>query len=111
MGTARSSLAMTEPSCSNTLVEAVGRRDAAGARLVLHDDGRIAGNVMAEIARHEAGRNVVDAAGCRADHHGDLPAFVELLDRLGARRSPVVATTRPQDRQSRERATTRIAEA
>jgi hypothetical protein len=38
---------------------------------------------LAEVARYEARGDVVDAAGRGADHHGHLPAFVELLDGLG----------------------------
>src|SRR5580698_8713632 len=65
------------------VVEPVGGSDAAGAGLVLHHDGRVAGNILAEMARHEAGGNVVDAAGRGADDHGHLAVLVELLDRLG----------------------------
>src|SRR5580698_6381406 len=64
------------------VVDPVGGSDAAGARLVLHHDGRIAGNILAEMARHEPRRDVIDAAGRGADDHGHLPVLVELLDRL-----------------------------
>ena len=56
--------------------------------MVLHDDRRIAGDEAAEMPRHQPRRNVVDAARRGADQHGDVPALVELLDRLrvGAQR-------------------------
>jgi predicted Zn-dependent protease len=44
------------------IVEVVGGRKPAGARHVLHDDGRRTWNVAAEMARHHAGVPVIAAA-------------------------------------------------
>ena len=60
-------------------VEIAHRGQAPGARHVLHDDGRIAGNVIADIARQHA-RIIVVAAGRReADHDGEELALVEIV--------------------------------
>src|SRR5262249_52939115 len=56
-------------------------------RQVLHDDGRIARNVASEMAHHDAGKEVVAAAGRGADHDAHGLALVERRDVLvGARR-------------------------
>ena len=56
----------------------VGRGQTARARHVLHDDGRSAGDVTADVARHGAGIDVVPAARRRSDHYGDRLARVEI---------------------------------
>ena len=61
----------------------VGGGEAAGRRHVLHDDGGIAGDVPADMARHQPRLGVVAAARRRADDQRDLLAGVELGDRLG----------------------------
>ena len=60
---------------------------AAGARLVLHDHGRVAGNVLGDVARQRARVDVVARADADADHDAHGLAFVEggdVLLRLGA---------------------------
>ena len=60
-------------------VEIAHRRQAPRPRHVLHDDGRIAGNVAADIARQHAGIIVVAAGGREADHDGEELALVEIV--------------------------------
>ena len=50
------------PSVRRDVVEVIGRRDAAGARHVAHHHGRIAGNVLADMAGDRARQRVVAAA-------------------------------------------------
>ena len=59
-------------------VEIVHRANAAGARHVLHDDVRLAGNVRAQIRRERVGIARIAAAGAGAHDERHLPAFVEL---------------------------------
>jgi hypothetical protein len=62
------------------------RGEAARRRLVLCDEGRIARDMPAHVARQRAVVDVVTAAGAAADDQVDLPAFVEVLDGLGGGR-------------------------
>src|SRR5262249_30415565 len=55
-----------------------GRGAAAGARLVLGDDGRIAGDEAIEVPRDHAGIDVVAAADVAADDEIDGLAGVEI---------------------------------
>ena len=57
----------------------IGAGHAAGGRHVLHDDGRIAGDVLGEMPRRGARLQVVAAADAGADDEGDLLAGVEIL--------------------------------
>ena len=54
------------------IVDAVAHQHAAGAGLVLDDDGRIAGDELAEVARHQPGERIIAAARVGADDEGDL---------------------------------------
>ena len=65
------------------VVEPVGEPQAAGAFHVLRRHRRIAGNVLAEVARDQPRVDVVAAADAVADHHLDGLALVELGRRLG----------------------------
>ena len=67
------------------VVEPVGEPQAAGAFHVLRRHLRIAGNVLAEMARDQPRVDVVAAADAVADHHVDGLALVELGRRLGGR--------------------------
>src|SRR5262249_21237307 len=67
------------------VVEIIDRAQAAGARHVLHDHARIAGNEPAEMARQEPRIGVVTAARPIADDQIDLLAPVETGDRTGVR--------------------------
>jgi hypothetical protein len=78
--------AMTVPSFAATFIDVIGGREAASRGHVLHDDGRIACNVLAHVPRHQARLGVVAAAGARANDEADLLAGVELRDRLRAGR-------------------------
>ena len=64
------------------VVEVRDRGVAAGARHVGDDHARIAGDVLAHVAGEQPRVDVVAAAGRGADDHGDLPALVELGDRV-----------------------------
>ena len=70
---------MVVPSLGALLEHEIGGGHAAGGRHVLHDDGRIAGNVLAEMARRGARLQVVSAADAGADNEGDLLAGIEIL--------------------------------
>ena len=59
--------------------EVHGRDQAAGARHVAHDNGGIAGKVLAEIAREQPRSRIVGAAGREADQNRDLLALVEVV--------------------------------
>jgi hypothetical protein len=50
------------------VVERVGHGETAGARLVLHDDARRAGNVRCHVAREQPRIDVVARADADADH-------------------------------------------
>ena len=67
------------------IVEIVGRDQAAGARHVLYDDGRIAGDIPADMARQQATKDVEAASRPIADHERNGFALVELFDGLRAR--------------------------
>ena len=73
----------TVPGCDG--VEVICCAQAAGPRHVLYDDGRIAWNMPAEMARHQPREQVVAAADPIADDQGDGPALVEIRDRVGVR--------------------------
>jgi hypothetical protein len=68
------------------VVEKIRGRDAARARHVAHDHGRVAWNVPAHVADDRARECVIPARRIRAHHHGDGFAFVEIDDRIGLRR-------------------------
>ncbi len=61
------------------VVEIVRRDHAAGARHVARDDGRVAGNMLAEMARDEARIGVVGAARPDRNDDRDGLAAVEVL--------------------------------
>ena len=58
----------------------------AGARHVLRHQSRIAGDVLAHVARQRAGIDVVAAARRETDQHLDGAALVEVLHRIGGHR-------------------------
>jgi hypothetical protein len=58
-------------------VELICHHHAAGGRQVLHDDGGIARNMRADVARHRARKQVIAAARRGSDHDPQLPAAVE----------------------------------
>ena len=62
------------------VVELVGEDQARGARHVLDDDVRIAGDVLAHVAGERARVQVVAAAGGEADADGDGLAAIEVGD-------------------------------
>ena len=64
------------------VVEVVRGLERARARHVLHHDGRIAGDVLADMAGENAGIGVVAAAGAVADDQVDGLAAVEVGDRV-----------------------------
>ena len=68
------------------LVEPVRGAAAAGARHVLRDHGRLAGNLLAEEAREQLGIDVVAAAGTIADDQPHGLAAIELGDVVRLRR-------------------------
>jgi len=53
------------------LVDVVRGLEAAGAGHVLRHDGRLSGNVLAEMARDQAAVEIVAAAGGVTDRDGD----------------------------------------
>ena len=57
----------------------IGRGEAAGRRLVLYDDGRIAGDEPAEVARHQPRQLIVAAAHGRAADDGNLFAGEKIV--------------------------------
>ncbi len=65
------------------LVEIVGGLEAAGARHVLRNEGRLSRNVLAQVARHHAAVEIVAAARGVADGDRDGLAGEELVGRLG----------------------------
>src|SRR5262249_29619906 len=64
------------------IVDPVGKPQAAGAFHVLRDDGRVAGDVLAQMAGKHAGIEIVGAADAVADIELDVAALVELRGRL-----------------------------
>ena len=60
--------------------------ERAGARHVLRHHGRVAGDVLADVAGEMASVQIVAAADREADHHVDGLALVELLRALGVGR-------------------------
>ena len=66
-------------------VEKISRGDARRRRHVLHDDGGLPGNVLAEVSREEPSGKVVVVAYGMPDDHADLLVLVELLRSLSAR--------------------------
>ena len=81
------------PSFGATLNSQLVDDHAAGARHVLHHDGRLARNVLAQILGEGAGIGVVAAARRGADQHADGLALVE-VGRTGQ-------ASRPQARMAR----------
>ena len=69
-------------------VDVIGGDQTAGAGHVFDDEGRIAGNMLAQVARDGARVGVVAAAGGAADDDADRFAFVEWFLREGASRGP-----------------------
>src|SRR5262245_66016588 len=63
-------------------IEMVARDDAAGARHVLHDDGRVAGNVAGEMLADDAAIEVIAAARLRPHQDRNGLARVEFGDTL-----------------------------
>jgi hypothetical protein len=82
----RENMPITVPSRGRSVVEVVDRAQTAGARHVLHDHFRIAGNDVPEMARQQPGIDVVAAARAGADDQIDLLAPVEVRDRVCVRR-------------------------
>ena len=74
------------PSLGETLIDVIGGDHRAGALHVAHDDGRIAGDVLAEMARHQPRIGVGAAAGIEARDEIDRLAAVEIGDVVGAGR-------------------------
>ena len=66
-------------------IEVAHGREAAGARHVLHDDVRLAGDVVADVAAERAGVEVVAAARREADDNRDRLAGVEGVVLRGGR--------------------------
>jgi hypothetical protein len=64
-------------------IEIVGCLEAAGAAHVLRHDSGIAGNMLAEVARHQPSIGIVPAAHAVADDERQGLAFVEILDSGG----------------------------
>jgi hypothetical protein len=62
--------------------EAIAAGEAGGARQVLHDDRRIAGDERGEMARHHASRTVVIAARGRSDDDGEAGLGIKARRRL-----------------------------
>ncbi len=60
-------------------INVVGRAHAAGSRHVLHDDVRVARDMIAHVAREQAGIEIIAAAGAETDHDVDRLALVEGL--------------------------------
>jgi hypothetical protein len=65
-------------------VEILHRFDAGSAGHVLHDDGRIARNVTADMAGEHPRIDVEPAARCKADHDRERLALVEILRSRGS---------------------------
>src|SRR6202044_172834 len=64
-------------------VELIDHQQPAGGRLVLHDDARRARDMRTDMARHEAGEQIVGAARRRADDEAELLAAVKVRDVAG----------------------------
>jgi len=77
-----------------------GRRVAAGARHVGHHHGGIAGDIFGHMPGDEPRVDVVAAASRGADEHRDLPAFIELRDRV--LRARLAGGQRHDDHEARE---------
>jgi hypothetical protein len=71
---------ITVPSFGALAVELVGHRHAAGGRLVLHDDARMARDVVDDVTRDNACEQVVAAADRGTHDHPQLLALVERGD-------------------------------
>src|SRR4029077_19370320 len=69
------------------VVEEIDGAQAAAAWHVLHDDRRMAGNELAEVARKQPRIDVVAAARPGADNEIDLPSLVEVRNRFRMRGS------------------------
>ena len=67
-------------------IEIIGRGEPAGARHVAHDDGRMAGNVRADMAGNRPRQGVVAAGRAGGDDQRHRAAAVEIGDRIGRRR-------------------------
>src|ERR1700730_15917893 len=67
-------------------IEPVGGDQAARTGIALHDYGWAARNETGQMSRHQARRDIVDPAGGSTHQHDQGVAFIELLDRLRARR-------------------------
>ena len=81
VGTIRPSVV---PSFAATLKMWLAASEAAAARHVARHHRRIAGNVLADMARHRAGVEIVGAGGRIADDHRNRLAAVERFNGLGA---------------------------
>ena len=67
IGLSRAIMPMVRPSGAALLYISLDMHLAAGAGLVVHDDGRLARNVLAEVAGEQPRIDVVAAAGGVAD--------------------------------------------
>src|SRR5205085_10975248 len=75
--------AKREPVLVGSVVDG-GRSDqAGGGRDVLRDDGRVPGDVLADVPGEGAVVDIIPAARTAADQEADLLALVEILRRLG----------------------------
>ena len=79
-----SKVVMTVPSLGRAGVEVSDRRQASGARHVLHQHAGIARNCAAEMARQQPRILIIAAARRIPDHQGDGPALEEFI--LGGER-------------------------
>ena len=79
------------------VVELVHQREARRARHVLHDRGRIARQVFAEVARQQPRGEIVAAARPGADADLDPLAAIEFLDALCVRRGGEGDTEKERD--------------
>ena len=77
------------------VVQIIGRDDGRRAGHVLHQDRRIAGNVLAVVARQNARPQIVTAAGGGADDDANRLALIERR-RLRRRRFKVQQGSRVQ---------------
>jgi hypothetical protein len=59
---------------------------SSSARHVLRHDRRIAGHVLAHVARKCASVEIIAAAGAEADRQSDILAAIEVGDALGSGR-------------------------
>ena len=83
-------------------VNVVRADDVTGTRHVLHDDRRIAGNMLANMTRRKPCPKIVAAGGGRRDDDGD--GFAVIKGRLGRRPFKVqgVQKFKGQKKQSKE---------